>query len=100
MTISLPTDKKLRIIKMCTAFSSRDSIVIREVARFIGVLVSSLPAVQYGRLFYRSLERCKIDALHHEKGNFDIIMVINLEALCEIEWWTNNVMNSFCQIKI
>ena len=31
-------------------------ISIREVAQVIGLLVSSLPAVQYGPLYYRSLE--------------------------------------------
>ena len=100
MTVSLPTDKKLRIIEMCTMFASGVNFVIREVARFIGVLVSSLPAVQYGKLFYRFLEKCKIDALHNGKGNFDNCMVINAEARSEIEWWSRNIINSFCPIKI
>ena len=29
---------------------------MREMAQVIGLLVSSLPAVQYGPLFYRNLE--------------------------------------------
>jgi hypothetical protein len=100
MTVSLPSEKKLRIITMCKMFFSRQKFVIRDVARFIGVLVSSMPAVQYGKLFYRFLEKCKVNALKINKGNFDELMVFDDEALSEIEWWLNNVSNSYRPIEV
>ena len=71
MIITLPEHKKLKILKLCTKFSRPGKFIIRELAAFIGVLVSSLPAVQFGSLFYRYLESCKIEALRLSCGNFD-----------------------------
>ena len=53
MTISLPLVKRQRIFNMCMTLSNGSLFPIREVARFIGLLVSSFPAVRYGPLFYR-----------------------------------------------
>ena len=70
---------------MCENFFSKLAFVIREVARFIGVLVSSLPAVQYGRLFYRFFDLCKIKALIYKKVHFGDHMVFDDEVLSEIK---------------
>jgi hypothetical protein len=51
---------------------------IREVARVIGLLVSRFSAVDYGKLFYRNLERAKVEALKNVKGNFDDFMQYNI----------------------
>ena len=45
---------------------------IGEVAQVIGLLVSSLPAVQYGPLFYRSIEIDKNMAVQQHKGNYSL----------------------------
>ena len=63
MTVSLPEDKRKNIVDLCDVLNRPIPHKIRFVAKFIGVLVSSLPAVQYGALFYRFLERDKIRTL-------------------------------------
>ena len=100
MTISLPLVKRQRIFNMCTTLSNGSLFPIREVARFIGLLVSSFPAVRYGPLFYRFLEKNKILALKNAKGNFDSTMQLDADALDEVKWWADNVLNSFCPIKV
>ena len=46
-------------------------ISIREVAQVIGLLVSSLPVVKYGPLYYRSLKIDKNRALRQNNGNYE-----------------------------
>ena len=56
------------------------TIYYQRLSMFIGKLVSSLPAVQYGALFYRYSESAKIDALIINHGNFDQVMEFTDEA--------------------
>ena len=42
MTVTLPEDKKLNIVSLCTQLSSGSTFSIRLVSKFIGILVSSL----------------------------------------------------------
>ena len=55
---------------------------IRYVCHVIGLLVAAFPGVMYGPLYYRSLERDKIDALKHSRGEFDKTMCLS-SAACE-----------------
>jgi UDP-galactopyranose mutase len=52
----------------------RDKDTIRNVAKVIGLIVSTFFAVQYGKLHYRQLEQGKILALKRFKGNYDTYM--------------------------
>jgi len=100
MRVSLPEHKKLHILDLCGRFSSNSKFLIRDVAMFIGLLVSSLPAVQYGALFYRFLEKCKSDSLCAAHGDYDAFMVLNNDAHQDINWWSLNIMCSYRPINI
>ncbi|CAH3159241.1 unnamed protein product, partial [Porites lobata] len=73
----------------------KSQMTIREVAQVIGLMVSSFPAVQFGELYYRALERNKILALQESRGNYDAPMYLSNESRSEIAWWVNNVDSSF-----
>ena len=45
---------------------------IRNLARFLGNIVSSLENVPDGKLCYRNIKQQKTEALKTSKGNFDI----------------------------
>ena len=90
MTINLPLDKHERIISMCTILYEKDPTSIRYLAKVIGVLVSSLPAVPYGALFYRFLEHSKIRALKVSHGDFDSYTSISHNTKLELQWWITN----------
>ena len=67
---------------------------MREVVSVIGLLVSAFPAVQFGPLYYRHLERDKSEAVKQNKGNFDKHMTLSSSALQELEWWEQNISHS------
>ena len=95
MIITLPNEKVDKVIHLCTTLLKNNSSSIRFVAQVIGVLVSTLPAVQYSALFYRFLEIDKISALRSSKGNYDASMSLSDDAKAELQWWINSIRGSF-----
>jgi len=59
------------------------------------LLVAAIPAVPYGKLFYRELEVTKILALKKHKGNFDKNILLTGQAIKELTWWSTNIIESF-----
>ncbi len=51
-----------------------------SVAQVIGHMISSLPAVEYGPLCYRKLEKDRTMALSKAKGNVEASMILSDEA--------------------
>ena len=86
MTVTLPSDKKSTILYLGQKLLKLGTFKIRFLAQFIGKLVSSLPAVQHGDLFYRYLEISKIEALKKSAGNFDAFMKLDKDSKLDIEW--------------
>ena len=82
-------------MNVCTALQGRSKYSIREVASVIGLLVSSFPAVMYGPLYYRQLEREKSLAVKYNNGNYEAFMSPSSDAKTELEWWIKNIENSF-----
>ncbi len=96
MTIRVTDEKKAKIKTiLLAAIANPVDISIRQVAKIIGSLVSSLPGVQYGALYYRCLEMDKISALKISKGNFHAPMTISKEGLEELGWWVDHIDESF-----
>jgi hypothetical protein len=62
MTARLISRKITNVKSFCNSLLNKHKPTIREVAQVIGLLVSSLPAVQFGPLHYRNLEGDKISA--------------------------------------
>ena len=99
MKITLPENKAVEVKQLCVELVQTEKPSIRQVAKVIGKIISTFPAVQYGPLFYRTLEREKIDALRMNKGHFDRKMVLSAEAKSELHWWIENVTSSFAPIR-
>lgn len=95
MSIRITPDKVSNISELCREALASENISIREVARLLGKFASCLIAVRFGKLHYRNLERCKVLALSKSRGNFDKPMILSDEARLDIEWWLNNVSDSF-----
>ena len=91
MKVFLTAEKTEKIILACQQLLKKSIISIREVAQVIGLLVSSLPAVQYGPLFYRSLEIDKNTALQQNNGNYEANMTLSSESISELRWWVTNL---------
>ena len=87
---SLQQKKRERIILACQQLLKRSVISIRKVAH-VRLLVSSLPAVQYGPLHYRSLEIDKNIALQQNNGNCKAIMTLSSESVNDLGWWVTSL---------
>ena len=95
MHITLPREKQDDIYEVCTSLLSLATPSIRKVARVIGKIVATFPAVQYGPLHYRYLERDKVQALKAACGHFDRPMTLSMEARHELIWWKEHIHESF-----
>ena len=93
MTITLPLNKRQTVVQACEAIAHMSArIPIRVVARTIGVLVATFPAVPWGPLHFRSLEREKTLALKKNLGDYDGLMTLNEGRSYEhLQWWIENI---------
>lgn len=90
MTIYLPQDKVTRIESLCKAILSVKRVSLLQVATLIGAMVSYLPAMRYGKLYYRAIERDKVLGLRSNNGRFSADIGLSQEALQDIKWWLEN----------
>ena len=60
-------------------------------------MISSLPAVRFGRLYCRSIEKDKINALKLNWGNYKAKMLLSPESKLDVEWWLDNI-DTACNI--
>jgi len=100
MIVQLTPEKRTKIVEFCSTLLNEEIFSIRFVAKVIGILISSLPAVLHGELYYRFLEIGKINALKKSHGNFDAKMKLGVDAKLELEWWKNNAPLCFRPIRI
>jgi len=91
MKVFLTAEKREKIILACQQLLKKSIISIREVAQVIGLLVSSLPAVQYGPLYYRSLEIDKNTALPQNNGSYEATTTLSSESVSDLSWWVTNL---------
>lgn len=94
MAISLPQKKRENILKLTNKFLALRSCKIRSFARYIGILASACPAVCYGWLYTKALERQKFLALKSSKGNYEASMKISANLKEDLLWWLNNISNT------
>ncbi|KAK7109102.1 hypothetical protein V1264_013207 [Littorina saxatilis] len=100
MTVSLTKVRSDNLIECCKRALKVQLITIRDLAKVIGKLVASFPAVRYGPLFYRKLESVKKAALKKEKGNYDSCTVLSVTAKDELSWWIENVSTAYNVIAV
>ena len=81
------------------ALQNQGKLTIEYVAKIICYLISSLPAVQFGALYYRSIEKDKIRARKVIEGNFKAKMSVSVKAQNELKWWIDNFDQSFNVIR-
>ena len=91
MNVTLPEDKKAKILDLIDQVLSKDTVPIRLVASLIGNFVSSFPASLYGPLYYRVTEREKNIALSKSKKGYDGTMWLSQIAKDEVLWWKENI---------
>ena len=97
---TLSEERKQSIYMLCQNILSNYQASIRDLVQTIGVIVSSFRAVSYSQMYYRELEKCKIQSLVKPGGNFDRKAYISEEAADELQWWIRNIFDAFTPIKL
>ena len=91
MLVCLTPEKALKLKQAATDLFNCKNPTIREVAKVLGLIVSSFPGVAYGPLHYRYLEQDKTTALKTSKWNFDAKMCISSQGREELKWWIDSI---------
>ena len=90
--VELPTDKRCKILNVVNEYLSKSECKIRDFAQCIGILGSACPAVKYGWLYTKAIERDKFLAFQ-KTGSYDRNMRISSDAKLELDWWKRNIMS-------
>lgn len=90
LTLSLPSEKRSKIAQMVQTFLKLPSCSIREYAQLIGILISACPAVKYGWLYTKILERQKYLALL-KHNNYETKINLPNIILEDLYWWSENI---------
>ena len=93
MSVKINTDKSKIILNEIETFLSNLQPKIRDLASVIGSLVSLLPAMPFGKLYYRNLEKEKILALKAKKGNYNAKLdKLGKEATNKLQWRLRHIL--------
>ena len=87
MKIRLSEEKATQISTTCRKIRERGFISVRELARLIGKMTATLPAIFPASLWYRKLQRMK-NQTYQRSQSFEAIVTLNQEALLELDWWS------------
>lgn len=98
-TLELPAKKQLATKDMIKRFQPRTRCSIRSFASFIGTLISCCPAVAYGFLYTRNLEKEKQLRLILNDGDFEAWMTVPRSIQQDIEWWEKHIMSTHSPIR-
>ena len=89
MTISLPEEKKCRIISLATRFLDGNGLTANELRSFLGVLESVRPVVEIAPLHFRSLQ-CMLRPLRKGPWRGQKFLVLTQEARADLRWWVTD----------
>ncbi|KAJ8914836.1 hypothetical protein NQ315_014849 [Exocentrus adspersus] len=87
LSICIPRDKKQKLHDMLSSFLKLKECKIRVLAKIIGHLISVCPAVRYGWLYTKRLERQKYLSLKKGGGDYNGTVSVNSDIREDISWW-------------
>lgn len=94
-----PQKKRDKIKKELENFRTIEKCKIRDFAKFIGLLISICPGIEYGWLHTKILERLKFISLG-DSHNYEKVMKINHNVIKDdLDWWYKNISISSCPIR-
>ena len=99
-TISINKDQSEHTIIKTKNLSSDSSPSIRKLPSVIGPLISLFPAIPFGNLHYRNLEKEKTKFLKKSASNYEAKVRISTFATDELKWWLHAILNAMNNINI
>ena len=95
MSIELLSEKKQELKEACVALSKKRETTVRDFAKVIGKMVAAEPGVTHAPLYIKSLEIEKDRILKLNKGNFDAKFTLSQGVYSVLNWWINNIEQSY-----
>lgn len=99
MIFSATRERKHKAISLVKGLLSKRKVKIRKFSQVIGTLASICPAVKYGWIYLKALEREKFLALKKNNGMYSRIMYIASYLKKDLFWWLNQIEGSNQNIK-
>ena len=87
MQVFLPEGKMNTLVTKARLLYNSASCTIRDVAGIIGLIVSVFPAIKPAKLYYRSLDSFKTDALRLHSNNYDAFVSLTDLAKHDLLWF-------------
>jgi hypothetical protein len=94
MMFVLPVKKVTKIHDSCLhlfAANSTNSLVVRDVCKVVGFLVSATPAIHHARLHLRHLQTVIIRTLEKSHQNYEAPIFLDMDAMEDLRFWTTNL---------
>lgn len=88
--IYLTEEKVQKILLKAKLLLEKGIVVVRDLASFIGLIINAFYAVLEAPLYYRELERNKLQGLGAD-FNFDNEVILSSQSIVELEWWCQNI---------
>ena len=95
MTITLTEEKKEKIRNFAVQLLDMGVCSVRTLAKFIGQVVASFQGVMYGPLWYRQLEKNKLQGLKLGHGDYEFTVALSEEAKIELNWWRDYILSAY-----
>jgi hypothetical protein len=90
MTLSLPETKVLSLTNLCQKAQARPQIEALDLARVIGKLSATMPAVTHAMIQVRHLQMCLRTSLQ-ANPSYHTVLSLSDEARMELKWWEVNL---------
>lgn len=87
MRMNLPKSKVTKACTLCQSIRIKSLVTIQEFSEFLGFITSLCPAVPYGPLYTKQLERAKYLALLAHHGSYKGTFLLKSEVINDILWW-------------
>lgn len=94
MSISVPEQKQETLKEKIKSFQQKSYCSIRDFSQLLGSLNSIAPAVPYGWVYTKILEREKFLALLKYHDNYDAKMILSKNKILDLHWWCKNMHKS------
>ena len=93
MTLSLTPYKVQKVVKTCQNLLRSHSTTLLELTRVVGLLSSTIQAVEPAKIQLRFLQQQQIVCLR-KKMNYQSVITLNTKSRTELTWWIENLR--FC----
>lgn len=99
MSISISKEKRQNCLNLIKELMTKEFSTIRFLAHVIGKLVAVCPAIKYGILYTKELERLKFIALKKHKDNYEAKISLNKQCKIDLKWWSDNILTASNNIR-